>query len=314
MNFPILCQQALQLPSQLLNVPEPPEQLYFQGSEQALELLSQLPERGLAIVGTRSPLPRSVVQLRHWIRDLRGSGLIVISGLARGIDAVAHSAALDSGLPTIAVLGAGLEIDYPRQNQELRERILRSGGLLVSEFPPRMPAMGHQFLRRNRLVAGWSKATWVIEAGIPSGALNTARWARELDRAVFATPCSPGDPPLKGNQVLLDRDHALAYWGVHSLGAVWIELSSWGRKSESPARSPNRGRSDGYGDTGALTNEIVRLTYRNGTAHLQELMTWSHQQGWGAGRFYAALEATLQQKKVSKGVGEKGVVTFTSMA
>lgn len=280
----------------LWEVPHPPESLYVQGSTEALQLLAQLPDWGLAVVGTRNPQSRSAIQLRKWIHELKGSSLIIISGLARGIDAVAHSAAVEAGLPTIAILGAGLELNYPRENQDLRKRILNTGGLVVSEFSPEMPALGHQFLKRNRFIAGWSKATWVVEAGIPSGALSTARWARELDRVCFAVPCCPGDFAMRGNQVLLDRDHSLAFWGVHSLGAVWMKLATWSEKQSASAKVSKQ-----MDPVNLLASQVQMLTYRRGGAQIQDLLDWSLSQGWSGEKFFSTLQLAVQQNLIIQG-------------
>lgn len=273
----------------LWQVLEPPVELFIQGSPEALKLLHSLPERGLAVVGTRNPQPKSVSLLKKWIRELEGSNLIIISGLARGIDAVAHAASLEAKLPTIAVLGAGLDLDYPRENTTLRNEILKAHGLIISEFPIKTPAHGHHFLRRNRLIAGWSKATWVIEAGLPSGALSTARWARDQDRTCFAVPCYPGDPTLVGNQILLDRDHALPFWGVHNLGAVWMELASHPLKAD---------RDSTHKRISPLRRRVHFLTHQKGGAQVQELLDWALNQGWTPQRFYLDLQSTIEKNEV----------------
>ncbi|NBU20116.1 DNA-processing protein DprA [bacterium] len=211
---------------EIWSIAEPPRCLYAHGKRSALTLLQYLPERGLAVVGTREPQERTQAFLKSEIRKLSSSSLIILSGLARGIDAVAHEAALDAGLPTIAVIAAGLTLEYPKETLSLRKRILDTGGLIISEYPIGTPARRQNFLQRNRMIAGWAKATWVVEAKQRSGSLNTARWARENNRTCITVPCFPENPLLKGNQILLDRDHALAYWGVHSLGAIWLDLAA----------------------------------------------------------------------------------------
>lgn len=204
-----------------------PKQLFVQyESESALSLLNRLPERGLAIVGPRNPSPRSESLLRSELSRLCGQNLIILSGFARGIDAIAHETALNIGLPTIAVLGAGLNVDYPFQNAELKKRILREGGLLISEFEMNTEPKNYHFPLRNRLIAHWSKALWVVEAQRKSGTLNTASWARDYDKDVYATPSFPGEIKNIGAQDLIDAKHAHPFWGVHSLGQSWFELST----------------------------------------------------------------------------------------
>lgn len=283
----------------LWDVPDSPMNLWVQGAPGAFDLLKRLPEDGLAVVGTRHPQQRSLSLVRQWIHDLQGSKLVVLSGFATGIDSAAHWAALEAGLPTIAIIGTGLDKDYPRGNFKLRRQILKQGGLVISEYPLGSPGKGYHFLQRNRLIAGWSKATWVIEAGYQSGALNTARWAREQDRTCFAVPGFPGDPTLLGNQTLLDRDHALPTWGIHSLGAVWMDLATHTRKSD------RAGEGAGVVETQPLSDEenlllrrVEAVTFERGGAFISELLDWAISQGWSASHFFASLESLLQKKRL----------------
>jgi DNA processing protein len=210
----------------LWQVVQPPERLVALGSEAGLELLSRLPERGLAVVGTRRPLPRSVQECRRRIRPLKGSGIVILSGLAHGIDQAAHEAALECGLPTIAILGCGVLFPLSREQEALKTRILRSGGLIVSEFEPCSYPYPSQYLQRNRLIAGWAQATWVVQAPHRSGALSTASWAMKMGRKLLVTPCFPDDPAFSGNQRLIDRDHAELMWSTDSFATEWLELVS----------------------------------------------------------------------------------------
>lgn len=294
-------------PSDLWEVPQPPQKVFIQGSRRALELLQRLPEQGLAIVGTRNPQPRSVALVERQIYELADTSLIILSGLARGIDTTAHTAALRHGLPTIAFLGTGLQFTYPQSNRRLRQEILEADGLIVSEFPLRMPGLGHQFLQRNRLIAGWAKATWVVEAGNKSGALNTARWARELHRTCYSVPCFPGDPALAGNQTLLDRDHALHYWGTHSLGATWLELAA--RSTPTPRSTPNSKfesipnspvsrppsppATKISADAEILSYQVKLWTFQKGGTQVQELLDWAIERGWSPARFFAAFQESI---------------------
>ncbi|MFZ9596576.1 MAG: DNA-processing protein DprA [Bdellovibrionia bacterium] len=214
------------LSPELLDVPHPPSRLYIQGREEALDLLKKLPERGLSIVGTRTPQGKSLGLIQKEIPALTSFPLVIVSGFARGVDTQAHETALEHQLPTIAILGTGIDQDYPKPNRSLRLKILKASGLMISEYAPGQPGLGHQFLLRNRLIAGWSKATLMVQAGFRSGALNTASWCRQMNRTCYAVPCFPGDPFLGGNQVLLDRDHAEPFWGIHSLGSSWLELAT----------------------------------------------------------------------------------------
>jgi DNA processing protein len=225
--------------NELWNITLPPQRLFIEGRPSALSLLQRLPEAGLAVVGSREPHEYSQRFLKREIHKLQSSSLIILSGLARGIDSIAHESALEAGLPTIGVIAAGLDIAYPRETLPLRRKILEAGGLIISEYPLSTPAYKPHFLQRNRLIAGWSKATWVVEAKRRSGSLNTARWARENQRTCLTLPCSPGDERFGGNEILLDRDHALAYWGIHSLGAIWLEFATQYESHSFPYSSPH---------------------------------------------------------------------------
>src|SRR6185437_11523212 len=198
-------------------------------------LLDRLPEHGLAVVGTRHPQPRAEYLVKRSIADLKGSELIILSGLALGIDSFAHEAALEAGLPTLAFLGCGLGIQYPPENSDLRARILKSGGLVISEYEMNQEARPHHFLNRNRLISGFGRATWIVQAPTRSGALNTAKWARDEHRDCYATPSFPNDPAFAGNCKLLDDGCAYVFWGAHSLGQTWLGLSTVGRRKKREA-------------------------------------------------------------------------------
>lgn len=283
----------------LWNIIDPPERIYLQCKPEALSLLSQLPERGLGIVGTRNPQARSMAYVHQLMRQLTHSDLIIVSGLARGIDYVAHKAAIQNHLPTIAVLGAGLDQEYPKENLDLRYEILEAGGILVTEYPQGTEPRGFQFLARNRIIAGWTKATWVVEAGQRSGALNTAKWAREQNRTTFALPCFPGDHFLAGNQILLDRDHALAFWGVHSLGAAWLELAT-----QTPSSKAHQTRTQKLPlATRALIQEVERVTYECGGVPAHELIHWAFRLGWSTRDFYLALQEAMTEEAIQEQLG-----------
>ena len=193
-------------------------------SRDALDTFRALPERGLAIVGSRAPQMKSRLLLERTMKSLEGSNLVIISGLARGIDADAHRWALDMGLKTVGVLGHGFQYHYPDETAPLRKEILERGGLIVSEYPPEKEPRPYQFIHRNRIIAALAKAVWVVQAGKHSGALNTAKWARDFDRDLYVTPCFPGDSMLVGNQTLLEDPRAMPLWDAECLSTSWLEL------------------------------------------------------------------------------------------
>ncbi len=220
------------------SVLQPPARIWIEGRESAFRLIERLPDDGLAVVGTRSPDRRALFLLDETVRRLRGSPLIILSGLARGVDSAAHEAALAAGLPTVAVLGCGIRNTYPPENTRLRARIVEAGGLIVSDFPPDAEPLPSYFISRNRLIAGFASATWIVQSGYRSGALNTARWAVRQDRRLFVTPSFPGDPSFLGNESLLVReDAAIALWSAESLASHWISLFSGVVKKERKTRT-----------------------------------------------------------------------------
>ncbi|MGA0587677.1 DNA-processing protein DprA [Dyella sp. KRB-257] len=187
-------------PPPLETIPQPPVALFVAG-DAALLLHPQV-----AIVGARRASPAGLDNARAFARALGQAGLLVTSGMADGIDGAAHLAALDAGLPTVAVVGTGPDRVYPRKHHALARRIA-AGGALVSEFPPGTAARADHFPRRNRIIAGLSLGTLVIEAGLQSGSLITARLAGEQGREVFALPGSIHNPLARGCHRLI-RDGA----------------------------------------------------------------------------------------------------------
>ncbi len=175
-------------PVTLTTLPDPPACLYVRGS---LEPVTP----SIAIVGSRSASPYGRQVAGELARDLAAAGLTVISGLAFGIDAIAHQATLDMGGRTIGVLANGLHEIYPTTHRALGREIVAKGGALISEFPPGTPALRHHFPIRNRIIAGLTLGTLVVEAAEESGSLLTARCALDYNREVFAVP-GPITSPL----------------------------------------------------------------------------------------------------------------------
>jgi DNA processing protein len=159
--------------------------------------------RTVAIVGARNASAAGQKLTRVLARDLGEAGLVVVSGLARGIDAAAHGASLATG--TVAVLAGGLDRIYPAENIPLAEEIVANGGLLLTEMPLGWEPRARDFPRRNRLVSGASLGVLVVEAARRSGSLITARRALEQDREVFAVPGSPLDPRAEGANALIQQ-------------------------------------------------------------------------------------------------------------
>jgi DNA processing protein len=187
-------------PHALLAMEDPPLMLYRMG------VLSQPPQRALAVVGSRNPTPQGLQNARRFSRAFAEAGVTVVSGLALGVDGAAHEGALEGAaadaIATIAVVGTGLDLVYPKQHLELGRRICERG-MIVSEYPLGTPPLPHNFPRRNRLIAGLSQGTLVVEAALQSGSLITARLASEQGKEVFAIPGSIHSPQSRGCHALL---------------------------------------------------------------------------------------------------------------
>lgn len=175
------------------------------------------PERSVAIVGTRRATFIGMDNTTFLVRELKGYNPHIVSGLAYGIDTASHSAALDQGLPTIAVLGHGLDRIYPASNRTLAKRILESGGALVSEYPSGTAINPRHFPARNRIIAALSDATVVVEASEKGGALITAAIAGSYQRDVFAIPGRLGDTYSKGTNNLIATNRAMLLRGAHDI-------------------------------------------------------------------------------------------------
>jgi DNA processing protein len=181
-NIDIVSYHDKNYPPLLKETPDAPVVLFVRGNRNAL--LGD----NIAIVGTRNATIYGNEQTQRLIGELSNSKLTVVSGLAMGIDTSAHIAALENNLNTIAVFGTGVDAVYPSANKELAIQIIQKGGTLISEMPFNTSPQQFVFPRRNRIIAGMSMATIVIEASIKGGALITARFAQSYNRTVFAVP------------------------------------------------------------------------------------------------------------------------------
>lgn len=184
-------------PAELLQMADPPLMLYVLGDVQALHHA-----RRLAIVGSRNPTPQGETNARQFAQALGQAGVCVVSGLALGVDGAAHDGALLGGAPTVAVVGTGLDRVYPKRHLTLAHRIA-SQGAIVSEYPLGTPPLPENFPQRNRIIAGLSQGTLVVEAAVKSGSLITARLAAEQGREVFAIPGSIHAPQSRGCHALI---------------------------------------------------------------------------------------------------------------
>jgi DNA processing protein len=210
-------------PALLLQAADPPLLLYVQGDAARLSV------RSVAVVGSRRATPQGLANAEAFSQALSQAGWVVVSGLAQGIDGAAHEGALLGSAGTVAVVGTGLDRVYPSAHKALAHRICRQGAL-VSEFPPGTPALPLNFPQRNRIIAGLSLGTLVVEAAVQSGSLITARLASEAGREVFAIPGSIHSPQAKGCHSLLKQGAKL----VESAEDILEELRGGVRQADLP--------------------------------------------------------------------------------
>jgi DNA processing protein len=183
----------------LAHIPAAPKQLFIMGKLPSQRLPS------VAIVGTRKPSSYGKEVTQRLTYDLAKKGVVIISGLALGVDGIAHRAALEADGTTIAVLANGLPQIYPATHKDLADQIIQQGGAILSEYEPETSARTYQFLQRNRIVSGLSDAIIITEAAARSGTLNTAMHALEQGKEVFVVPGNITSPLSSGCNTLLKQ-------------------------------------------------------------------------------------------------------------
>ncbi|MGO8759142.1 MAG: DNA-processing protein DprA [Terracidiphilus sp.] len=226
----LISYSCAEYPERLREIYDPPPVLWVRGD---VKLLSR---PAIAIVGTRHPTPYGTAVAEMLARDLAARRLLVVSGMARGIDSCAHKGALAARMPTVAVWGTGIDVVYPKENKKLAEEILATGGAIVSEMPMGTFPAPQNFPRRNRILSGLCVAVLVVEAGENSGTRVTARCAAEQNRDLFAVP---GNVTNKGswtpNTLIKQGAKLVATWED-----VWEDLPSQVRmelEAEVPSES-----------------------------------------------------------------------------
>lgn len=212
----IVSYSCAEYPERLREIYDPPPVLWVRGD------VNLLKRPAIAVVGTRHPTPYGSGIAEMLSRDLAARRLLIVSGMARGIDSCAHKGALAARMPTVAVWGTGIDVVYPKENKKLAEQILDTGGAIVSELPVGTFPAPQNFPRRNRILSGLSIAVLVVEAGENSGTRVTARCAAEQNRDLFAVP---GNVTNKGswtpNTLIKQGAKLVATWED-----VWEDLPS----------------------------------------------------------------------------------------
>ena len=254
-------------PSQLKQIYDPPLVLYVRGNVAALS------QPGIALVGTRHPTPYGSGMAERLACDLAARGLAIFSGLARGVDTAGHRGAISAKGKTVAVLGTGIDVIYPKENSRLVEQIVAMGGAIISEFPVSTFAAPQNFPIRNRIISGISIGVLVVEAGEYSGTRITARCALEQNRDVFAVPGNVTNKNSWGPNTLIKQGAKL----VATWEDVWEELPA----DVQIALAPESGNESPGDETSSLFEEaelsphekkIFALLKADESMHIDEIV------------------------------------------
>jgi DNA processing protein len=210
-----------------------PPLLYVRGNSENLHL----PQ--IAVVGSRRMTRGGETNAFEWSKYLAAGGFVITSGLAQGVDGIAHSGALAAMGKTIAVMGTGIDSIYPREHRRLAENIIDQGGTLVTEFDPGAPPLPTHFPRRNRIISGLSLGVLVVEAAPRSGSLITARYALEQDREVFAIPGSIHNPQSRGCHQIIKQGAHLVERAEDIINELKAALAGFAVVSEQPLPTPS---------------------------------------------------------------------------
>ena len=269
-------------PFALLEIDDPPLVLYAAGSERALNCLDA--SRSIAIVGSRNPTPQGLENSRAFGKALAQEGLTVVSGMALGVDAAAHRGALESdeiNLPTIAVVGTGLDRVYPAKHHHLAGAIAERG-LVLSEYPLGTVPLPANFPRRNRLIAGLSRGTLVIEAALQSGSLITAQQALDQGKEVFAIPGSIHSTQSRGCHALIKQGAQLVESVQDIFDALGLDPGAIPSGSRADANQTHTDILSDDGDTNSALADA--LGYDPATLEILQVRT-----GWDTGQLQARL-------------------------
>lgn len=263
----VIAQDDERYPHRLKEIYDPPLVLYVRGS------LDVIQDYGLAVVGTRHPTPYGVGIAERLACDLAARGLVVISGMARGVDSAAHRGALNAKGRTVAIWGTGVNVPYPKENEKLAEKILENGGAIVSEFPIGTFPAPQNFPIRNRIISGMSIGVLVIEAGEYSGTRVTARCALEQGRDVYAVPGNVTNKLSWGPNTLIKQGAAL----VASWEDVWEALPTDVRLALTPleaaeSKGPDEASLFGGCDLGSNEKRVLSILRADESTHIDEVV------------------------------------------
>ena len=300
----ILCIEDALYPSRLKEIYDPPLVLYVRGDA---EILAQ---PGIAIIGTRHPTPYGSGMAERLGCDLAAQGLVIISGMARGVDTAGHRGAISAKSKTVAVFGTGVDVIYPKENSRLSEQILAFGGALVSEFPMGTFAAPQNFPIRNRILSGMSIGVLVVEAAEYSGTRITARLALEQNRDVFAVPGNVTNKNSWGPNTLIKQGAKL----VATWEDVWEDLPTEVRLALAPAIPPESQSASSaslFSDDALPPHEklLLSLLKADEVTHIDELIEKLESQ-MSSSEIFAALFELELNSKVRQMPGKNFVKSF----
>jgi len=277
-------------PSRLKEIYDPPVILFVKGN---VEVLAQ---PGIAMVGTRHPTPYGSGMAERLSTDLAARGLVIISGMARGIDTASHRGAIAAKGKTVAVLGTGIDVMYPKENTRLAEQIVALGGALISEFPVGTFPAPQNFPIRNRIISGMSAGVLVVEAAEYSGTRITSRCALEQNRDVYAVPGNVTNKNSWGPNTLIKQGAKL----VATWEDVWEELPADVQAALSSAQneSPEPETASLFPDEVASPHEkkILRLLKADESTHIDQLVELLENEMSSSEIFAALFELELNGK------------------
>ena len=277
-------------PARLKEIYDPPIVLFVRGSVESLST------PGIAMVGTRHPTPYGLGMAERLSQDLAARGLVIISGMARGVDTASHRGAIAAGGKTVAVFGTGIDVIYPKENNRLSEQILSLGGALISEFPIGTFAAPQNFPIRNRIISGMWAGVLVVEAAEYSGTRITARCALEQNRDVYAVPGNVTNKGSWGPNTLIKQGAKL----VATWEDVWEELPTDIQDSLNSLRDESSPP-----ETASLFPEdaptphekkIMRLLKSDESTHIDEIVERLEQELSSSEIFSALFELELDGK------------------
>ena len=291
-------------PPRLKEIYDPPLVLYVRGNPEVLM------QPGIAMVGTRHPTPYGSGMAERLACDLAAQGLVIISGMARGVDTASHRGAITAKGKTIAVFGTGVDVIYPKENSRLSEQILALGGALMAEFPLGTAAFPQNFPIRNRIISGMSIGVLVVEAAEYSGTRITARCALEQNRDVFAVPGNVTNKNSWGPNTLIKQGAKL----VATWEDVWEDLPQEVKLALTPTTPPESGGASSaslFPDEGLPPHEkrILSLLKADEATHIDELVERLENQ-MSSSEIFAALFELELSGKVKQMPGKNFVKSF----